>query len=146
MKLFCGNCGKQLHLTRKALPKLGVIVDIVDYHECTEELIPFDTSKIEKFVPVEGKDKFVQSLNGLEPPCAGRVDEAPFVARAERRPSMQGTDDLCDRRFDTETKSTAPLSVVDQIRQMSNSIPAREASEIPEGLRKDETDSVEMGD
>jgi hypothetical protein len=133
-------------LTRKALPKLGVIVDIVDYHECAEEPIPFDTSKIEKFVPVEGKDKFVQSLNRLEPPRAGRTDNPPFVARAENRPSMQGTDDLRDRRFDPETKSTAPSSVADQIRMMSNSIPAREASEIPEGLRKDETDSVEMGD
>lgn len=148
MKLYCGYCGAQLHLTRKALPKLGLIVDIVDYHECFAEPVPFDTSKVEKFIPVEGKDLFKQGLDKIEPPRSGRAEAASFTTRNERRPSMQGTDDLRDRRFDAEkeVKSTAPNSIADQIRQMQNSIPAREVSEIPEGLRKDETDSVEMGD
>ena len=145
MKLFCANCGLPLSLARKAMPKLGIIVDLVNYHECVSELVPFD---INALVPkaIEGKQKFVLSLNTLDA-------SKPFQSHSketERPRGFQGvgTDDLCDRRFGTEegAKSSAPNSIVDQIRQMSNSIPAHEASEIPEGLRKDDTDSAEMGD
>ena len=139
MKLYCANCGKQLKITRKALPKLGIIVDLVNYHECSEEPIPFeiDPSIIIEAPPVEGKDKFVKSLNDLK--------GQPFklVPRSEgsslKPSSMTGTDDLRDRRFDQEPKipSTAPASVLDQIKSIGNSIPSHD-------FKDDSTDS-EMG-
>jgi hypothetical protein len=42
---------------------------------------------------------------------------------------MTGTDDLRDRRFDGKIPSTAPNSVIDQIKQMSNSIPSNDLKE-----------------
>ena len=140
MKLYCANCGQPLHLTRKALPKLGAIVDLVDYHECSETPVPFDLTNLPnlgEFVPIEGKQKFVQSLNDLKPPSAF---SRGFEEGDNLRPSrMTGTDNLRDRRFDhdPEVKSTAPSSVLDQIKAMGNSIPAH-------GL-KDDTSEAEMG-
>jgi len=139
MKLYCANCGKPLQHIRKALPKIGVIVDIVSYHECTEVPIPFDIANFPdavKFVPIEGKEKFISSLNKLEP-------SKPFIAKFEpvegKRPRMTGTDDLRDRRFDQEEKCTsAPNSVIDQIRSMGNSIPSYD-------LKDDTTDSEMEG-
>jgi len=122
MKLHCANCGKPLHLIRKAIPSKGVIVDLVEYHECSEIPIPFDLSKlpdVQPFVPVAGKDKFVKLLNDLKP-------SPPADLRDVRKPSMTGTDDLRDRRFDQDIKTTAPLSVLDQIKAMQNTSPAHE--------------------
>jgi len=127
MKPYCANCGKALHLIRKAIPSKGIIVDLIEYHECSETPVPFDLSNLpdaQPFVPVEGKDKFVKSLNDLKPPQAAGL-------RDVRRPSMTGTDDLRDRRFDQDNKAktTAPLSVIDQIKAMQNTSPAHELDE-----------------
>ncbi len=130
-RFYCANCGKQLSITRKALPKFGTIVDLVQYHECSEEPIPFeiDPTEIVKFVPVEGKDKFVNKLNELKPP-GFPVGIGPEIGNLPRRSSMTGTDDLRDRRFehgqDDVVKSTAPVNVLDQIRGMHPSAPAHE--------------------
>jgi len=140
MKLYCANCGTPLKHIRKALPKLGVIVDLIDYHECSETPIPFDLANFPeagKFVPIEGKDKFVKSLNDLKPTPPSRLS-SNAEGKSLRPSSMTGTDDLRDRRFDKEDpKSTAPSTVLDQIKQMSGSIPAHD-------LKDDTTDS-EMG-
>jgi len=112
--LYCANCGMKLQLSRKALPKLGIIVDVVSYHECSEVPIPFSIEDAPgEFIPIEGKDKFVKSLNELSP---------------RKRMPMTGTDNLRDRRFDQEkeVKSSAPSGVLSQIRQLSNSIPAHD--------------------
>lgn len=138
MKLYCANCGMPLHHTRKAIKDLGIIVELIDYHECAEASIPFDVSNFPEaaaFKPVEGKDKFVKSLNGLirrplNKESAGQSPEAFFTPK---HPMMVGTDDLKDRRFeqDDKAKSTAPTGVLDQIKQMSNSIPAHDVKEEP---------------
>ena len=101
--------------------------------------------------PTEDKQKFVQQLNGLDsskPLDIGKAISKGHEENAKPRFAGVGTDDLKDRRFGNEegAKSSAPSSIADQIRQMSNSIPSRELSDIPEGLRKDDNDSVEMGD
>lgn len=122
MKLHCANCGKPLHLIRKAIPSKGIIVNLVEYHECSETPVPFDLSKlpdVQPFIPVDGKDKFVKLLNDLKP-------SPPADLRDIRKPSMTGTDDLRDRRFDQDIKTTAPLSVLDQIKAMQNTSPAHE--------------------
>jgi len=37
MKIFlCAKCGARLEVSYKALPKLGKIVRLVEYHECGE--------------------------------------------------------------------------------------------------------------
>jgi len=139
MKLYCANCGLPLQHIRKALPKVGVIVDLVSYHECLEIPMPFYPSSFPSTLeikPIEGKEKFVQSLNELVIPNKPIIKFEPVEGK---RPRMTGTDDLRDRRFDQEPKATtlAPSSVIDQIRSMGNSIPLND-------LKNDPTDS-EMG-
>jgi len=151
MKLFCANCGKPLQLTRKALPKLGTIVDLVNYHECSETPIPFDLNGVPD-KPMSGYDKFIQTLNALEPSRPSDPLQTPkFNNSQEAKSGGQlrgfggvGTDDLRDRRFDAEPaiKSTAPQSIADQIKAMSNSIPVHDLKGIEEG---ETTTDSEMG-
>jgi hypothetical protein len=144
MKLYCENCGKQLKHIRQALPKLGIIVDLVAYHECSEEPIPFEInpSEVVEAAPVADKQKFVKSLNELKLTAnVGReIGHSHSEGRSLRPSSMTGTDDLRDQRFDKDLKpiSTAPSTVLDQIKQMGNSIPVHD-------VRDEPTDS-EMGD
>jgi|GEM_PF-1258206 len=149
MKLYCSNCGTPLQIIRKALPKLGLIVNLVSYHECSAEPLAIDFSNLPEageFVPIEGKQKFVQSLNALEPSRTMKAVSSDKGMAVGRRFSGVGTDDLRDRRFDQDSKvkSTAPASIAEQISLMSNSIPANEVRDIQEGTT--ESDSVEMGD
>ena len=128
---YCAHCGKHLLVTRKALPKYATIIELVHYHECSAEPLELDINPTEetRVVPIQGKDKFVQSLNKLNPiSVVGKVPE-PM-----RRSSMTGTDDLRDRRFDAEepVKSTAPGTVLSMLKGMQNSIPSRELTSEPE--------------
>ena len=141
MKLYCENCGKRLKVIRKAIPKIGAIIDLVSYHECSEEPVPFDFNPdvIIDAAPVDGKQKFVKSLNELARPISMKVGAAHSEGKSLRPSSMTGTDDLRDRRFDPDlkTKSSAPSSVLDQIKQIGNSIPSHDL--------KDDTSDSEMG-
>ena len=149
MKAFhCANCGTRLHTFRKAIPSLGTIVDIIEYHECAEELIPYDPAadQIESHpVPIEGKQKFVLSLNDLLPPkrmeAMTETHKENYGSQNSSEPekpvklsSMTGTDNLRDRRFDAEepVKSTAPSGVLNILREMQNSIPDHELKDSPE--------------
>jgi len=125
MKLYCSNCGMLLQHIRKALPKLGIIVDLVSYHECLEIPMPFCPSSspaTTKFKPIEGKEKFIQSLNELAIPNKPINKFEPVKGK---RPRMIGTDNLRDRRFDQESKenSSAPPNIIGQIKTQGNSIP-----------------------
>ena len=127
MKLYCSNCGKLLKHSRKALPKLGLIVDLVTYHECSEVLIPFeiDPSVIIEAAPIEGKDKFVLSLNDLKHPL--------------HPSSMIGTDDLRDRRFEQgKPKSSAPFSVLNQFNSRQNTAESNESNKSNESNESNE--------
>ena len=115
MKAFyCANCGLQLKVTRKALPKFGTIIDIVEWHKCSDKPLNLDLVPIEvpKFVKAVGKDKFVQKLNDLNP--LPKVN--PFL-----------DSELKDRRFEhgpkPGLKSTAPKTVLSMLEKMENSIP-----------------------
>ena len=131
MKLYCSGCGLLLKVTRKALPKYGTILDLVEPHTCLE--VPVDPASIIEAPSIGEIPKFVSSLNDLKPSPSNNL-------REPRRSSMLGTDDLRDMRFDQQDKrpSTAPSSVLDQIKQMGNSIPSHE-------MKDGHTDS-EMGD
>lgn len=139
MKFYCSNCGKQLKHTRKAIPNVGVIVDLIAYHECSDSMIPFeiDPSAIVEAAPVAEKQKFVKSLNELKSTPAGKNLDIHSVT-AKKAFNGVGTDDLRDRRFEKEeASSTAPSGILDQIKQMGNSIPVHDI--------KDDTSDSEMG-
>lgn len=109
--LYCANCGTRLQVMRKALPKYGVIVDIVEFHICPDTPVEFDLKPIDlpTFKEVEGKNKFVQKLNGLNPKPSFAVD----------------SNDLRDRRFESsepksDTKTTAPSNVLDILKSIEN--------------------------
>lgn len=140
MKLYCANCGMKLNRIRKAVPKHGIILDLIEVHTCLES--PVDPLSVIFEAPIASSDrnKFVESLNGLKP-AKPEIGRNYSEKRSLRPSSMTGTDDLRDRRFDNEKEqvsSTAPLSVLEQIKKMGNSIPANEL--------KDDTTESEMGD
>jgi hypothetical protein len=100
--------------------------------------VAVDPTQVIVVAPVSESDRgeFVKSLNDLK---SSKIPQAETPTGRTLRPSsMTGTNDLRDRRFEGEkVPSTAPSSVLDQIKQMSGSIPAHD-------LKEDTTDS-EMG-
>lgn len=130
MKFFCSNCGIQLNYTRKAVPKFGTIINLIDPHKCLE--IPVDPAEVIVFssFPQESQ-KFVESLNKLKL-TREEIKEKPLNS------SSISTADLRDRRFEKEeSKSTAPSTVLSQIKQMTGSAPAHDIRE---------SEDFEMGD
>lgn len=121
--VYCANCGTCLNVLRKAMPKFAKIIEIVEYHECLDEPIEIDLTPVDippfDMQEKEGKNKFVQKLNDLQ-----------------AKPTMIGTPDLRDRRKSEEVKSdidsTAPNSVLGQIKSMQNTTPANDISKEPD--------------
>jgi hypothetical protein len=110
-----------LAITRRALPKYGRIIDIVEPHECPEEPVEIDLTPVDvpTFVNVPDdldKDTFVQNLNGLSPPTIG-------------------TNDLKDRRkienVKDGTSSSAPRTLLDSVKAMHNTTPVRDIKDEP---------------
>ena len=123
-KLFyCANCGTRLHTFRKAMPKYATIIDLVEYHECPDEPVEFDLlpEEVPIYAPKEGKDKFVQNLNSLQP---------------QSMLSAMSSADLRDRRSSEHTKSdvdsTAPPNLLNQMKNLSNTPPAGDIEDIEE--------------
>jgi hypothetical protein len=107
--VFCGNCGKRLTITRKALPKIGRIIDIVEYHECYDEPVELDLEPLDVPIPakhIEGKEKFVQKLNDLSSPPSNDYN-------------------LKDRRPQDQVKSTAPPSLINQLKFSPHQTPTK---------------------
>lgn len=104
--VYCSNCGSRLNVYRKALPKFGKIIDIVEFHECGEEVQELDLTPVDipMFNTTEGKDKFVKKLNELAP-----------------RPKLEQVlnDDPGDRRDIANVKTTAPGSVIDMFKSLT---------------------------
>ena len=109
--VYCSNCGTKSIIIRKAIVGYGRIINLVDPHECLEEPIELDLTPTE--IPREASDqKFVQKLNELE------------------RPSVS-TMDLRDRRKIEEVKTTAPFSVLEQVKHAVGSSPEGDISKEP---------------
>lgn len=112
--VYCSKCGTCLAVTRKALPKYGKIINIINPHECPDEPIELNLTPVEipSFGAVEekGENTFVQNLNGL-------------------LSSTTGTDNLVDRRKAENVKgesSSAPRMLLDNIESMHNTAPAND--------------------
>jgi hypothetical protein len=120
--LYCSNCGTRLTISRKALPNYGVIVDIVNYHECPETPVEFDLKPLDisRIGLVEGKDKFVKSLNEL----SNQTPKQSIMEVHKKNYGEVDSNDLRDRRFETsnddKVKTSAPSSVINIIDSMAN--------------------------
>ena len=117
--VYCSNCGTRLNIMRKALPKLGKIIDIVEYHSCPDEPVELDLTPVDipSFVESEGNNKFVLQLNELQPQSIlGAI----------------GADVLQDKRAPEHVKSTAPATLNGIIESIRPSTPVHELIEEPE--------------
>jgi len=106
--VYCAKCGTRLAVARKALPKYGKIIDIVEYHECPNEPVEIDLTPTD--VPAANKkteenNKFVQNLDKLI---------------GDKR-------DKSDIRV--EKSSTAPQTILNSISSFPNSTPANKLEE-----------------
>lgn len=102
--VYCSQCGLKSNVGRKAIPGYGRIIDLVDPHVCLE--VPADLDLTPTEIPHETGDReFVSKLNKLE------------------KPGGVSTLDLRDRRLGTDVKTTAPISVLDNLKSLGNSIP-----------------------
>lgn len=112
--VYCANCGQRLNILRKALPKYARIIPIVEYHTCSSQIQKLDLTPVDlpKFNEVDGKNEFVQNLNGLAP---------------EPKPNLEST--LSDKRAPEHVKSCAPQGILDQIKHGGNMVPERELKE-----------------
>lgn len=112
--VYCSNCGTRLNVVRKALPRYGTVINIVEHHVCHDEPIELDLSPVD--IPMfnaGGKNEFVQSLNDLNP-------------STKTQPLTEPT----DRRDKADIKTTAPESVLGMIQSMENSTPDKELADI----------------
>lgn len=116
-QFFCANCGTQLTLTRKALPKFGRIVDLIEYHECLEDPIELDLTPVDN-PPIVDEEKraFADSLEDLQ---------------SKAVVGQLGTDNFKDRRPSEQVKSTAPGDLLSQMQSMTPSQPENDISEEP---------------
>lgn len=117
--VYCANCGMCLKITRKALPKLHRIIDVVEYHECTDQPMPLDLEPLDvpTFAPdnANGHDKFVKNLNRLSPKSVL---------------GAMGSDSLKDRRMITDrTASSAPIGALEVLKSMTPKGPEREGDD-----------------
>lgn len=99
--IYCSECGTKLTITRKALKGYGRIIDLVSPHECLDEPIDLDLTPTEVPIKKDTDGKFVQKLNNL-------------------RPSQVNIVDLRDRRKESEVKSSAPASILEQTKNLMN--------------------------
>ena len=114
--VYCANCGMKLNTMRKATH--GRIINLVESHICSEEPVELDLTPVD--VPTFlGRDQFVQNLNKLTKPGIGSL----------------GAEDLRDRRdvadIKSDTSSTAPQSLLNQVKQSIPTVPARDLDEDP---------------
>jgi len=106
------------------MPKYATIIDLVEYHECSDEPVEIDLTPADAClsIPTGEHDKFVQKLNDLK-----------HVGIDSAQPVAEGLNsiELKDRRKDEHVKSAAPESLLNQIKSLQNSTPAHDIAEDP---------------
>lgn len=114
-KYFCSNCGIELKVTLKALKNKGIVINLIEPH----------------WVCIEG-DKYLDNIKDDEEPLATRP-----AAKAEPRTFPH--QEIGDRRG-KPVISTAPSSLLKQMRDLSPSLPEdpRETGGFPEDAPEDE--------
>lgn len=116
--VYCSQCGTRLPRYRKAIKEIPTIIEMIDPHVCPDEPVPLDLGPSEMIEFVEPSGKFAESLKDM---------------KARGVPGQISTADLRDRRSKPDVKSSAPLSVLDQLKSMNPSVSANSLEDIPEG-------------
>jgi len=112
--IYCANCGQRQPLFRKALPAYGRIIDLIEPHECTEEVQEFDLEPLDvPVVAIKGDNKFVQKLDDLPGDPRG-------VQLTDQRPGRE------------ELKSSAPPSLSGLVDSQPHTTPEGNVGEEPE--------------
>lgn len=112
--VYCSQCGTRLPRYRKAIKEIPTVIDMIDPHVCPDEPVPLDLGPSEMIEFVEPKGKFVDSIKSM---------------KARGVPGQISTSDLGDRRAEPHIKSSAPLSVLDQLKSMNPSVPEKDLEE-----------------
>ena len=122
--IYCSACGHKSLVHRKALPNFGRIIDITEPHVCTEEIQELDLKPME--VPtqtIKGENnKFVDKINELKP---------------KTKDIFEPTGDKRSKEF---IKSSAPESIISNIRSLQNITPSRDVKDF--SLDSDEMENI----
>jgi len=105
--VYCSNCGKRLNVKRVALKKFKRIINIVEYHECSETPVEFDLSPIDvpTFIEHKEKNKFIQNLNKLDKPKTFNIEEP-------------------ENEEPKNNKTIAPQTLLNQLKSLTNTTPS----------------------
>ena len=135
MKLHCAVCGKEIEWQRKAIPRQGIVMNLVVPHECEEEI------DLKEMVTQEEDIKFQEDVEKSADKVAEAFKQFPFVKKLNEGPDVEPLP-LGDRRprehLRTEVQtSTAPMGLKDMVQGqvnggMTTSEPGRELEE-PDG-------------
>ena len=111
-QIFCSKCNTQVLVTLRALKQFGVIIGTINPHTCPEVPLelPFQAVNMPTFVMEKSDQKSIKL-----------------------RPSI-GTDTLGDRRSAEHIKpsdSTAPFTLLRQMRDLHNTTPANDPGKEP---------------
>lgn len=120
---YCSKCNTKLVWKRKALREFSRIIETIDPHICPDTPLALDFTPCPATPYVE---KSVQKLDSLHT-VLGSLDEDAV----KLLPHSEGAD-LRDRRPAEHTKSSAPLSLLEQMMKgLDNSVPAHDVNEEP---------------
>ena len=108
--VYCANCGMKLPIFKKAVPSSRIVIEMVEQHERPEKPIELDLKPIS--VPVLDSPR----ARGM---FSDRFEKLTPKSIIEPQEGQEDTGELRDRRFDS--KSTAPSSVVEQVKSRFHS-------------------------
>lgn len=119
-KFYCAKCGLKLEIFQKAIPHKGIIMNLVEPHEC---LVNIDNVIADEKDPFAGKGAFEILDESKEKKLDELFDSFPFVkslnkATAEHEVVTQETGDKRDKEHLRKelVTSTAPLNVLDKVK------------------------------
>jgi hypothetical protein len=104
------------------MPKYGAVINVVEFHECPDEIAELDLTPVDipSFDPPEDKDQFVQKLNELSP-------LSPLA--------MSEPGDRRGKEFiKSDATSSAPENLLNNIGDMQNTAPENEPTGDPEDV------------
>ena len=108
--IYCSACGHKSLVHRKALLNFGRIIEIIEPHVCTEEVQEVDLKPMEvPNQPIKNENnKFIEKINELNP-----KPKNVFEPTGDKRP----------KEF---IKSSAPESIISNIRSLQNLAPSQD--------------------
>jgi hypothetical protein len=137
--VYCSDCGTKLTITRKAMPKFGRIIDIINPHVCLDTPIEPDLTPLPSPIQYTGDKKFVQKLNELQP--LSRFAELDEKGLGDRRFSIlpKGVE------VESDIKSTAPSSLLKNMGRLPNITPTHNLTEA-DMFKEDKENTAEEED